>query len=73
MEQSRIDRINELARKAKAQGLTPEEEAERAQLRAEYIAAYRESLRGQLDSMVIQTPDGKQRPLGKKHKSTPAS
>ena len=59
MEQSKIDRINELARKAKTEGLTPEEEEERAALRAEYIAAYRESLRGQLDSMVIQTPDGK--------------
>jgi len=66
VEQSKIDRINELARKAKAEGLTPEEEAERATLRAEYIAAYRESLRGQLDGMVIQTPDGKKRPLGKK-------
>ena len=66
MEQSKIDRINELARKAKAEGLTPKEEAERATLRAEYIAAYRESLRGQLDSIVIRTPDGKKRPLGKK-------
>ena len=66
VEQSKIDRINELARKAKAEGLTREEEAERATLRAEYIAAYRESLRGQLDGMVIQTPDGKKRPLSKK-------
>ncbi|MBQ3093692.1 MAG: DUF896 domain-containing protein [Clostridia bacterium] len=66
MEQSKIDRINELARKAKAEGLTPEEEAERASLRAEYIAAYRASLRGQLDSLIIQTPDGKQTPLKKK-------
>lgn len=71
VEQSKIDRINALARKAKTEGLTPEEEAERAQLRTEYIAAYRESLRGQLDSMVIQTPDGKQRPLGKKNKNKP--
>lgn len=66
MEQGRIDRINELARKAKAEGLTPEEEEERAQLRAEYIKAYRESLRRQLDAMVIQTPDGNRQPLGKK-------
>lgn len=66
MEQSKIDRINELARKAKAEGLTPAEEAERRTLRAEYIAAYRASLRGQLESLVIRTPDGKQRPLKKK-------
>ena len=40
MEQKKIDRINELARKAKSPaGLTPEEEAERALLRQEYIAA----------------------------------
>ena len=66
MEQAKIDRINELARKAKTEGLTPQEEEERAMLRAEYIAAYRASLRGQLDSIVIQTPDGKKRPLNKK-------
>ncbi len=71
MEQEKIDRINALARKAKAQGLTPEEEAERAVLRAEYIAAYRESLRGQLDNLYIQTPDGKTKPLGKKHPEKP--
>ena len=73
MDQSKIDRINALARKAKSEGLTPEEEAERARLRAEYIAAYRESLRGQLDAMVIQTPDGKQHPLSKKTNNTSLS
>jgi len=66
MEQQKLDRINELARKAKAEGLTAEEEQERATLRAEYIAAYRESLRSQLDGMIIQTPDGKRTPLAKK-------
>lgn len=66
MEQSKIDRINELARKAKNEGLTPAEETERAVLRAEYIAAYRASLRGQLENLVIQTPDGKRTPLKKK-------
>lgn len=70
MDQNKIDRINELARKAKAEGLTPAEEAERAALRAEYIAAYRASLRGQLDSLVIRTPDGQTRPLKKKDDNT---
>ncbi|MBP9987883.1 MAG: DUF896 domain-containing protein, partial [Ruminococcus sp.] len=41
MEQSRIDRINELARKAKSTGLTDEEIKERDILRKEYIEAYR--------------------------------
>ena len=63
MKQEQLDRINELARKAKAEGLTSEEQAEQAALRAEYIAAYRASLRSQLDAMVIRTPDGKEMPL----------
>ena len=63
LKQEQLDRINELARKAKAQGLTPDEQEEQATLRAEYIAAYRASLRSQLDAMVIRTPDGKEVPL----------
>ncbi len=58
MEQSKIDRINALAKKAKAEGLTEEEKAEQKALRDEYIAAFRASFRGQLDNTVIQRPDG---------------
>ena len=58
MEKHQIDRINELARKRKSVGLTPEEETEQAALRAEYIAGFRESLRGQLDSITILEKDG---------------
>ena len=48
MEQKQIDRINELARKAKSPaGLTPEEEAERALLRQEYIADCKSNLMAQ--------------------------
>lgn len=68
MEQSKIDRINALARKAKAEGLTEAETAERAALRAEYIAAYRKSLRGQLENLVIERPDGTCTPVRKKEK-----
>ncbi len=63
MEPKKIDRINELARLAKSVGLTEEEKAEQAALRAEYIAAFRASLRGTLDHTVLQRPDGSREPL----------
>jgi uncharacterized protein YnzC (UPF0291/DUF896 family) len=58
MEQAKIDRINELARKSKAEGLTDAERAEQQVLRAEYIASYRRSLTNILDNSYIQRPDG---------------
>ena len=67
MTQEKIDRINELARKAKTpEGLTPEETAERDVLRREYIDSYKRSLIGQLDNTYIQYPDGSKKKLGKK-------
>ena len=67
MEQEKIDRINALARKAKTpEGLTPEETAERAALRAEYIAAYRDNLIAQLENTYIVEPDGTKHKLGKR-------
>ena len=67
MEQSKTDRINELAHKAKTpEGLTAEEIAERDVLRREYIDSLKRSLRTQLDNTVIQYPDGTRRRLGKK-------
>lgn len=59
MEKAKVDRINELARKQKTpEGLTPEEKAEQAQLREEYIAGFRASMRGILDNTYIQYEDG---------------
>lgn len=67
MEQSKINRINELAKKAKSPvGLTPEEEAERAVLRKEYIEDVKKSLRVQLDNIDVEYPNGKVTPLKKK-------
>ena len=67
MEQAKIDRINELARKARTpEGLTPEEAAEQDRLRKEYVAAIRASLTAQLDSTVIQYPDGTRKKLKRK-------
>ncbi|MBP3493900.1 MAG: DUF896 domain-containing protein [Oscillospiraceae bacterium] len=64
MEQSRIDRINELARKAKtAEGLTEAEHAERAGLRREYVDAVLGSLRGQLDNTWVVDEQGNKRKL----------
>ncbi len=66
MEPKKIERINFLARKALAVGLTPEEKREQQALRAEYIAAYRRNLRAQLDNMVLVDENGNERPLKKK-------
>lgn len=68
MEKEKLERINELARKAKAAGLSDAEKAEQAALRKEYIAAYRESLRAQLDNLVLVEPDGSERTLKRKAK-----
>ncbi|MBR3787224.1 MAG: DUF896 domain-containing protein [Firmicutes bacterium] len=48
LEKSRLDRINELAKKAKTEGLTEEEKKEQEQLRKEYIVKFRENFTGQL-------------------------
>ena len=68
MEQSKINRINELARKKKAEGLTPAEIEEQAALRAEYIAGFRASLTAQLENTVMVDPDGTKHKIEKKNK-----
>ena len=59
-------RINFLARKSKAEGLTDEEKAEQALLRQEYVAEIRASFSATLDSTVILNPDGTKIPLKSK-------
>lgn len=61
-----IDRINALAKKAKAEGLTAEETAERDKLRRIYIDNVKASLVGQLENTYIVEPDGTKRKLSKK-------
>ena len=58
MEQSKIDRINELAAKKKASSLTPEELEEQRKLREEYILSFRASMTGILDNTYIQYANG---------------
>lgn len=65
MEQAKIDRINELAKKKRTVGLTGEELAEQKALHKEYIISYRASLRGILDNTVIERPDGTREALKK--------
>lgn len=67
MDQKQIDRINELARKAKtAAGLTEEEKAEQALLRRAYIDSVLGSLKGQLDNTYIMDGKGHKRKLKKR-------
>ena len=61
-----IQRINELARKAKAEGLTPAEKEEQQKLRREYIAAVKMT---QLDNIDVQEKDGTIVNLGERYGS----
>ena len=58
-----IARINELAKKAKTEGLTPGEIAERDKLRRIYIDNVKANLIGQLENTYIVEPDGTKRKL----------
>ena len=63
-----IARINELAAKAKKEGLTPEELAERDKLRRIYIDSVKASLTGQLDNTYLLRPDGTKEKLERKER-----
>ena len=61
-----IKRINELAAKAKAEGLNQEELAERDKLRRIYIDSVKANLVGQLENTYIVRPDGTKEKVSKK-------
>ena len=65
MNQKKIDRINELAKKSKAEGLTAEEKAEQTALRNEYRQSVVGNLSAQLENTYIMTPDGKKHKVRK--------
>lgn len=65
MEREKVERINYLARESKVRELTPEEKAEQAALRAEYVAEIRASFGATLENTVIQRPDGSKERLKK--------
>ena len=66
MDQKKIDRINELAKKAKAEGLTEAEAQERAALRREYIDSVVGNLKGHLDNTYYVDEQGNKEKLKKK-------
>jgi uncharacterized protein YnzC (UPF0291/DUF896 family) len=68
MNDEKLARINELARKSKSEGLTVEEKEEQAALRNEYIQAVRQNLRGTLNNISLLNPDGTITELSKKDK-----
>lgn len=63
-----IARINELAHKSKAEGLTEEEKAEQQELRQAYIANIKRNLTSQLENTIVVNPDGSRYKLQKKNK-----
>ena len=58
MDSKKIARINELAKKKKIEGLTPEEAVEQAKLLEEYIAGYRRAVRHQFEGSKIVDEEG---------------
>lgn len=69
MEKEKIERINALAHKAKASGLSPDEKEEQQALRQEYLAEIRASFGATLDHTVIRRPDGTTEAVSERKKS----
>lgn len=67
MKQEKIDRINVLARKSKAEGLTEEEKKEQQILRQEFLMSVRMNLKAQLDNIDMVEKDGSIVNLGEKY------
>lgn len=66
--QEQINRINELAHKSKAEGLTEAEKEEQAKLRRIYIDSFKESLVGQLENTYIVDEKGNKKKVTRKSK-----
>lgn len=67
MTKEKIDRINELYRKSKEQGLTPEEKKEQLILRKEFIADIKQNVASQLNNIDVVQVDGSVKNLGEEH------
>lgn len=69
MDRQKINRINELYRKSKAEGLTEAEKKEQKTLRREYIEAVKGNLLAQLNNIDVEEKDGTVVNLGEKYGS----
>ncbi|MGN7409657.1 MULTISPECIES: DUF896 domain-containing protein [unclassified Sporosarcina] len=58
LEENKIKRINELAKKAKTSGLSIEEAKEQSQLRSEYLKTFRSTMRDTIENVKVVDPDG---------------
>ena len=67
MEKAKIDRINELYKKSKAEGLTDAEKRDQELLRKEFVADVKKNLTAQLNNIDIQNEDGTVENLGEKY------
>ncbi|UJL48015.1 DUF896 domain-containing protein [Virgibacillus sp. NKC19-16] len=59
LSKEKIDRINQLSKKSKMEGLTDKEKEEQTALRKEYLQSVRGSFKNQLKSMKVIDPEGK--------------
>lgn len=66
MDAAIIERINELARKKRAVGLSEDEIGEQNRLRAQYLREFRQGMEEMLESIVVENPDGSRSKLPKK-------
>lgn len=66
MTEELIKRINELAKKSKTEGLTDAEKAEQQELRAQYIAAFRQGVKNTLNNVYVVDEKGNEKKLERK-------
>ena len=58
MSKEKLSRINDLAKKSKAEGLSKEEKEEQSKLREEYLQNIRQSFTNQITNMTVIDPEG---------------
>ena len=62
-----IERINELARKSRSEGLTESEKAEQAELRQKYIQAFRQGFLNTMENVYRVDDKGNKKKVEKKN------